>query len=50
VGDVDSEDEADTISRRIEEEITPDEIIRTNIGIVVGSHLGIGGLSVVYHT
>jgi DegV family protein with EDD domain len=50
VSDVDSEDEAEALSRRIKKEIAPDEIIRTNIGIVVGSHLGIGGLSVVYHT
>jgi fatty acid-binding protein DegV len=50
VGDVDAGDEADTISERIEKEIRPQEIIRTSIGIVVGSHLGVGGLSVVYHT
>ena len=46
IGDVDAEGEADAISERLAREIKPKEILRTDIGIVVGSHLGIGGLGV----
>jgi fatty acid-binding protein DegV len=49
VGDVDSEAEADNLSQRLMDEIGPKEIIRTEIGIVVGSHLGIGGLGITFH-
>ena len=49
VGDVDAEDEADSICQRLMEEVGPKEIIRTEVGIVVGSHLGIGGLGVTFH-
>jgi len=50
VGDVDAGDEADSICQRITDEIGPAEMIRTEVGIVVGSHLGIGGLGITYHT
>lgn len=49
VGDVDAKDEAEAISKRLAREIKPKEILRTEIGIVVGSHLGIGGLGITYH-
>ena len=50
VGDVDSADEADAICGRLMDEVEPREMIRTEVGIVVGSHLGIGGLGITYHT
>ena len=50
VGDVNAESEASAISERLKEEVGPKEIIRTNVGIVVGSHLGVGGLGITYHT
>jgi DegV family protein with EDD domain len=50
VGDVDAADEADDICRRLLDEIEPRKMIRTEVGIVVGSHLGIGGLGITYHT
>jgi DegV family protein with EDD domain len=49
VGDVDAADEADAICGRLMDEVEPREMIRTEVGIVVGSHLGIGGLGVTYH-
>jgi DegV family protein with EDD domain len=49
VGDVDAANEADSIYWRLIDEVKPREIIRTEIGIVVGSHLGIGGLGISYH-
>jgi DegV family protein with EDD domain len=50
VGDVDAADEADAICGRLMDEAEPREMIRTEVGIVVGSHLGIGGLGITYHT
>jgi DegV family protein with EDD domain len=50
VGDVDAENEADYVCKRIMDEIEPRELIRNEVGIVVGSHLGIGGLGITYHT
>jgi fatty acid-binding protein DegV len=48
IGDVGSKDEADEIEDQIRERFSPARIIRTSIGIVVGSHLGIGGLGITF--
>ncbi len=48
IGDVASKEEADEIEKRIKERFNLSRIIRTNIGIVVGSHLGIGGLGITF--
>lgn len=44
IGDVGANEEADEMEKKIRERFNPMEIIRTKIGIVVGSHLRIGGL------
>ncbi|MBC7333530.1 MAG: DegV family protein [Actinobacteria bacterium] len=48
IGDVSSKEEANEMEERIRERFNPAQIIRTNIGIVVGSHLGIGGLGITF--
>jgi len=48
IGDVASDNEASELEEIIRDRFNPSEIYRTKIGIVVGSHLGIGGLSVVF--
>lgn len=48
IGDVASKEEADEIESRIRQRFDPASIIRTKIGIVVGSHLGIGGLGITF--
>ena len=48
IGDVGSDAEADEIEQKIRERFEPLEIIRTKIGIVVGAHLGIGGLGITF--
>ena len=48
IGDVSSKEEADEIESRIRQRFNPANLIRTKIGIVVGSHLGIGGLGITF--
>ncbi|MDD3520223.1 MAG: DegV family protein [Actinomycetota bacterium] len=48
IGDVASKEEADEIESRIRQRFNPANLIRTKIGIVVGSHLGIGGLGITF--
>ena len=48
IGDVSSKKEADEIESRIRQRFNPANLIRTKIGIVVGSHLGIGGLGITF--
>ncbi len=48
IGDVGSRQDADEVEARIQERFKPASIIRTSIGIVVGSHLGIGGLGITF--
>ena len=48
IGDVASREEADEIEKIICQRFDPATIIRTKIGIVVGSHLGIGGLGITF--
>jgi DegV family protein with EDD domain len=48
VGDVASNKEAKELEKVIRDRFNPSEVYRTKIGIVVGSHLGIGGLSVTF--
>ncbi|MCL4384785.1 MAG: DegV family protein [Actinobacteria bacterium] len=48
IGDVFSKDDADSMQDEINKRFKPSQIIRTKIGIVVGSHLGIGGLNVTF--
>ncbi len=49
IGDVANDQDAVEFEDKIKEKFNPKKIIRTNIGIVVGSHLGIGGLSVTFY-
>ncbi len=49
IGDVASDEEADWVAEAIKERFAPSEIIRAKIGIVVGSHLGIGGLGITFY-
>ena len=48
IGDVGSDTEADEMEQKIRERFEPLEMIRTKIGIVVGTHLGIGGLGITF--
>jgi DegV family protein with EDD domain len=48
IGDVASNNEADEMEQNIKEIFNPLKIIRVKIGIVVGSHLGIGGLGITF--
>lgn len=48
IGDVASKKEADEIESLICQRFSPANIIRTKIGIVVGSHLGIGDLGITF--
>lgn len=48
IGDVGSDAEADEMEQKIRERFEPLEIVRTKIGIVVGAHLGIGGLGITF--
>jgi DegV family protein with EDD domain len=48
IGDVASREEADDMAQNIKERFNPLQIIRVKIGIVVGSHLGIGGLGITF--
>ncbi len=48
IGDVASSKEADEMEQKIKERFDPANIIRVKIGIVVGSHLGIGGLGITF--
>jgi len=48
IGDVASGREAEDIEQNIKERFSPLQIIRVKIGIVVGSHLGIGGLGITF--
>lgn len=48
IGDVASDEEAGELEQIIRERFNPSGVYRTKIGIVVGSHLGIGGLSVSF--
>jgi len=48
IGDVASSEEADDMVQKIKERFNPFQIIRVKIGIVVGSHLGIGGLGITF--
>lgn len=49
IGDVANKKDADEMEEKIKQRFSPKEIIRTNIGIVVGSHLGIGGLGITFY-
>jgi DegV family protein with EDD domain len=48
IGDVASDKEASELESTIKDRFAPFEVIRVKIGIVVGSHLGIGGLGVSF--
>lgn len=48
IGDVASNQEADEMEQNIKQRFNPLQIIRVKIGIVVGSHLGIGGLGITF--
>jgi DegV family protein with EDD domain len=49
VGDADNHSDAEEIVAFIEKEFRPRKIIRTGIGIVVGSHLAPGGIAVTFY-
>lgn len=48
IGDVASDKEAGGIEKTIRQRFQPAELFRVKIGIVVGSHLGIGGIGVTF--
>ncbi|PIU28897.1 MAG: hypothetical protein COT09_03660 [Candidatus Hydromicrobium americanum] len=48
IGDVANSEDADDMEKNIKERFNPFQIIRVKIGIVVGSHLGIGGLGITF--
>lgn len=48
IGDVADKDEADYMQEQIKQRFGSHNFVRTNIGIVVGSHLGIGGIGVTF--
>jgi len=48
IGDVANKHEAGEMQASITQRFKPSKIIRTDIGIVVGSHLGIGGLGITF--
>ncbi len=49
IGDVANSEDANEIEEQIKKRFSPCRIIRVKIGIVVGSHLGIGGLGVTFY-
>ena len=49
VGDSDAEQEGFEMRDRIEEKFNPKEIFRVNIGTVVGTHLGPGGIAISFY-
>ncbi len=49
VGDVASQKEADRLAEVVRQRFSPRALYRVNIGIVVGSHLGIGGLGIAFY-
>jgi DegV family protein with EDD domain len=48
IGDVANSEGADEMEQNIKERFNPSQIIKVKIGIVVGSHLGIGGLGITF--
>jgi len=48
IGDVASGKDADELEHEIRQRFDPLQVIRVKIGIVVGSHLGIGGLGITF--
>ncbi|OQA22374.1 MAG: DegV domain-containing protein [Actinobacteria bacterium ADurb.Bin346] len=48
IGHVAASEEANYMEDQIKKRFNPGNIVRTNIGIVVGSHLGIGGLGITF--
>ncbi|MFA5014939.1 MAG: DegV family protein [Actinomycetota bacterium] len=49
IGDSDAKDDADEMYEKIKEAFNPKKIYRVDIGIVVGSHLGPGGLGITFY-
>ncbi|MDD5658798.1 MAG: DegV family protein [Actinomycetota bacterium] len=49
VGDSDMKDEGDKFAAEIKEKFNPKEFIRGDIGCIVGSHLGPGGLNATFY-
>jgi len=49
IGDSDMKEEGDKFAAQIKEKFNPKEFIRGNIGCIVGSHLGPGGLNATFY-
>jgi DegV family protein with EDD domain len=49
VGDSDAKEDAAEMYERIKETFNPKKILRVNIGAVVGTHLGPGGLCIIFY-
>ena len=49
IGDSDAAEDAEEMRQRIEERFSPKKIIRVNIGAVVGTHLGPGGIGITFY-
>jgi DegV family protein with EDD domain len=49
IGDSDAKEDAEEMAARIKERFGPKEMIRVNIGAVVGTHLGPGGIGITFY-
>ncbi len=49
IGDSDAKEDAEEMAARIKEKFSPREIVRVNIGAVVGTHLGPGGIGITFY-
>ncbi|MCJ7665970.1 MAG: DegV family EDD domain-containing protein, partial [Actinobacteria bacterium] len=49
VGDSDTEEDGVEMYKRIKEKFNPKEIFRVNVGAVVGTHLGPGGICISFY-
>jgi len=49
IGDSDAKEDAIDMHKRIKDTFNPKEIIRVDIGAIVGTHLGPGGLGITFY-
>jgi len=49
VGDSDTKEEGDEMAERIKDTFKPKQLMRVEIGCVVGTHLGPGGIGITFY-
>jgi len=49
IGDADAEEDAEEMTERIKKAFNPVQVIRAKVGIVVGTHLGSGGMGITFY-